>query len=358
MKKRLKPAAKNRRTKPRMTNYTPTPDELKKHASLFWPKELLDREGLASIIPGLVGTQDKFISILDIADKSPDAWKHVLTASSGLKANVFLKHLMVLADVGGEMLMRLRPEFAKIFPDKSMAFEWQGKTHRYQFKEIIGKRSLGNKALFVDGPAIAQGHELTSSMEDVTMLLLFGAAVVNAPLPQMIGEKCMIGSLIGKKAELQRFVKQRYIFVSRITGGATSNALGQIAQDHVRDLLCEFLPKWKITRNGTIAGISQNAGTTDMNFDVVAQSPSNKFFAIEVSYQVTTNSVIERKSGQAQPRAELLHKAGHKIAYVLDGAGNFERDAALRTICQFSDCTVAFTREQIKRLSEFLAGAS
>jgi hypothetical protein len=110
----------------------------------------------------------------------------------------------------------------------------------------------------------------------------------------------------------------------------------------VRDLLCEFLPNWKITRNGTIAGISQNAGTTDMNFDVVAQSPSNKFFAIEVSYQVTTNSVIERKSGQAQPRAELLHKAGHKIAYVLDGASNFERDAALRTTRHLGGCTMAF----------------
>lgn len=331
-----------RSNKTNMPNYTPTPEELKKHASLFWPKELRDREGLASIIPVLVGTQDKFISILDIADKSPGAWKQVLTASSGLKANVFLKHLMVLADVGGENLKRLRLELAGMFPDKSMAYEWQGNTHQYVFKVIIGTGNLDNKALFVDGPAIAQGHELNDRMEDVIMLLLFGAAVVNAPLPQMIGEKCMIGSLIGKKAELQKFVKQRYIFVSKITSGATSNALGQIAQDYVRDLLCEFLPEWKITRNGTITGISQNAGTTDMNFDVVAQSPSNKFFAIEVSYQVTTNSVIERKSGQAQPRAELLHKAGHKIAYVLDGAGNFERDAALRTICQFSDCALAF----------------
>jgi hypothetical protein len=67
-----------------MTNYTPTPEELQKHASRFWPKEILDKEVSASIIPVLVGTQDKFISILDIADKSPDAWKTVLYASSGL----------------------------------------------------------------------------------------------------------------------------------------------------------------------------------------------------------------------------------------------------------------------------------
>ena len=84
MKKHPKSAVKKRRKKTRMPNYTPNPDELRKHASLFWPKELLDREGLASIIPVLVGTQDKFISILDIADKSPESWRHVLTASSGL----------------------------------------------------------------------------------------------------------------------------------------------------------------------------------------------------------------------------------------------------------------------------------
>ena len=177
---------------------------------------------------------------------------------------------MVLADVGGEPLKRLHTEFARIFPNGSMTYVWQGKTYNYQLKEILGKRKLDNSSLFVDGPSLAKGHDLDGRMEDIIMLLLFGAAIVNAPLPQMIGEKCTIGTLIGKKAELQKFVKQRYIFVSRITGGATSNALGQIAQDYVRDLLCEHLPKWKITRNGTIAGISHNAGATDMNSDVIA----------------------------------------------------------------------------------------
>ena len=256
---------------------------------------------------------------------------------------------MVLADIGGEPLKRLHKEFARIFPDGSMTFIWQEKTYKYQLQEILGKRKLDNTTLFVDGPALAEGHDLDGRMEDIIMLLLFGAAIINAPLPQMIGDKCTIGTLIGKKAELQKFVKQRYIFVDRITGGATSNALGQIAQDYVRDLLCEHLPEWKIKRNGTIAGISHNAGATDMNFDIVAKSPSNKWFGIEVSYQVTTNSVIERKSVETAS-LELLHKAGHKIAYVLDGAGNFEREAALRTICKFSDCTVAFTPRADKAL--------
>jgi hypothetical protein len=195
---------------------------------------------------------------------------------------------------------------------------------------------------------------LDDRIEDVAMLLLHGASAIGTPLPPMIGEKCMIGSLAGKKEELKKFVRQRYIFVSRITGGATSNALGQLAQDFVRDTLNSLLPGWTVTRNKGIPGISHNDGKTDMDFDILAKSPSSKYFAIEVSYQVTTNSVIERKAGQAQARQKLLHESGHNIAYVIDGAGNFERAAALRTICQFSDCTVAFSLPQIKLLTEFL----
>lgn len=69
---------------------------------------------------------------------------------------------------------------------------------------------------------------------------------------------------------------------------------------------------------------------------------------------MTTNSVIERKAGQAQNRYEKLHEKGHQIAYVIDGAGNFERKRALETICQYSDCTVAFSPSELELLTQFL----
>ena len=108
---------------------------------------------------------------------------------------------------------------------------------------------------------------------------------------------------------------------------------------------------WK---NGKIPGISNNAGRTDTSFDVVVQSPAGKYTAIEVCFQFTTNSVVERKAGQAQERAGLLHHAGHNIAYVIDGAGNFERRSALQTLCAFSDCTVAVKQSEMAVLAEFL----
>lgn len=76
--------------------------------------------------------------------------------------------------------------------------------------------------------------------------------------------------------------------------------------------------------------------------------------AIEVSFQVTTNSVIERKAGQAQARYKQIEDSGYKIAYVLDGAGNFQRKTALQTICSYSHCTIAFSSSELKVLCQFI----
>ncbi|MDZ7741653.1 MAG: hypothetical protein U5Q03_07865 [Bacteroidota bacterium] len=63
---------------------------------------------------------------------------------------------------------------------------------------------------------------------------------------------------------------------------------------------------------------------------------------------------MKEKAGQAQARYELLHENGHKIAYVIDGAGNFARQSALRTISQYSDCTVSFMDSELDDSVDFL----
>lgn len=327
--------------------------ELYKYASLFWPKELIDKEAAASVLPLLLKTQDKFISLLNFADARPDAWKEALKASA-MPSNLFLKHLMVLADFGGEKLKRIRPSLNKWYPEGIMKFFWKGEEHKYVFKAILSTKSLDNLSLGVDGEGLITERDLDNQMEDVAMLILHGGASTNSSLPDEIAEKCIIGGLIGQQEELNKFVHQRYILVSRITTGATANRLGQMVQDRVKSELELALPSWEMHRNGTIPGISQNAGDTNINFDIVAVSPKFRHVAIEVCFQVTTNSTIERKAGQAEARANLLHSAGHHIAYVIDGAGNFERRAALGLICKFSDCTIAFSSEEIQVLVDFL----
>ncbi|MGD1705189.1 hypothetical protein [Dapis sp. BLCC M229] len=67
-----------------------------------------------------------------------------------------------------------------------------------------------------------------------------------------------------------------------------------------------------------------------------------------------SNSVIERKGEQAKASYEQVEAAGHKIAYVIDGAGNFQRQSALQTICLHSHCTVALSKNELSILCDFL----
>ena len=328
-------------------------DDLEAHAAKFWPTALAQREQTTSIIPKLIESQEKFIGILYVADASPAAWKGVLRVTDGMPANLFLKHLIVLSDVGGEKLQRFRTDIRNFFPTGKMTFHWKGAAKTYKFRSLDTCPTWTNCTLQADGAGLVRPANLSAAMEDVAMLLIHGGTSIDPDIPDEIPEKCIIGSLIGRKPELDSFVRQRYIHVSRITGGATANAMGQLCQSYVKERLQHTLPAWGFSRH-TIPGISHNAGRTDMSFDLVAESPAGKCCAIEVSFQVTTNSVIERKGGQAAARRQLLHAAGHAIAYVIDGAGNFQRRSALAAICVNSDCTVSFKDEELDALAAYL----
>ena len=328
--------------------------ELKSQAVNFWPLELAHKEKDASIIPRLIETQDKFISLLHVADSNPHAWKEILPKTTQLPANLFLKHLMILTDIGGEKLQRFKTELPAVFEKHVMSFTWRDKGYKYHFKTFGNKIAWSNKSLAVDGLGLANPLPLNAIMEDVITLLIHGAASTDEDLPEVIADKCIIGGLLGDKPSLDKFVRQRYIFVSRITGGATANAMGHLAQDYVKNQLQAMLHRWDLSKK-TIPGVSQTGGRTDMPFDMVAEAPNGKRCAIEVSFQFTTNSTIERKAGQAQSRQRILHRKGHYIAYVIDGAGNFERSSAISTICRYSDCTVTFHDSEIARLANFLA---
>jgi hypothetical protein len=317
-------------------NYIQTVKQLERKAVRYWPKELLEKVASISPLSLLLETQDKFISLLTLSDSGPRAWKTILNASRGMNANLFLKHLMVLTDLGGEALNKY-PPFNKYFKDGKMRFVWREKRCTYSLKAIHRKVSLTNTALRVDGRGLLKDYSLDSRMEDVIMLLLHGASSFGDTLPGDLKDQCVIGSLIGQSRDIREFIKKNYIRISRQIKGAHANALGQAAEDYVREFLKTQLPSWAIKR-GRIPGVNRGRRRIRTSFDIVAISPNNKCVAIEVSFQFTTNSTIERKAGQAEARARMLHRAGHHIAYVIDGAGNIDvRKAAIRTLRNNSD---------------------
>lgn len=326
-------------------------NDLELNALKFWPQVLAEKEKDISVVPELIQSQDSFISFLNVAVKDPFSWKPTLNASGVMSPNMFLKHLMVLSDVGGEFLKNFKKEVSSIFDDDTMNFHWNGSDFSYKFKSI-GNGPWDNVNLKVDGKGLFNACELSNNIEDVINLLMFAGSSTAPNVPQNLIDKCIIGSLIGRKEETETFVKQRYIWVSRIIGGASANSLGYLVQNYVIEYMKIKLPTWDFSQK-TIPGVTQN-NRTNISFDIVSKSPKNKYCGIEVSFQVTTNSTIERKAGQAKDRQALVHEKGHNIAYILDGAGNFMRSSALRTILEFSDFSVSFKDTELDKLIEYI----
>lgn len=327
--------------------------ELEENAILWWPEHLNQANAVISVIPKLLQTQDDFLKIISLSKKNPYQVFDLLDASE-FPANLFLKHLCVLADYGGEPIQRLGRAFSSIFQSgkskHSIEFLWNSNNYIYDFK-CLPVRALGNKKLFIDGEGLIKVKALSDLYKDMIILLMFGStSTVNYEAGLVA---CEIGTLLGKAEVLEKYVKERYINVSRITGGSTANSLGQLAQQEVVKHLTQSLDEsYQVVSNGYIAldGYKKESG---MPFDIVVEKGGKKV-GIEVSFQVTTNSTIERKSGQAIDRMNLMHSNGHKIAYVLDGAGNFQRKSAISTICANSDCTVTYSNQEFDTLSQWI----
>lgn len=329
-----------------------TIEQLAKNACLYWPAELSEIAAGISSLPVLIKTQDVFISILKSSDRTPESWKNTLVQSSTLSPNLFLKHLMVLTDIGGERLQRIAKDFSLIFPENKMTYVWNSKEYSYSFSDE--RKSWSNTALNVEKTLLLQTNELTPNMQDAIMLLLWGANVIgNDNIPKELQEKCIIGNLLGHPDEIDTFVKQRYIYVSRITSGSTANDLGHACEKYVINYLNERLPDYLSLVGHNVPAVSDN----DKNlttFDIVVESKKGIYFTIEISFQVTTNSVIERKAGLAQSRKKILNSFGHKVIYIIDGSGNFQRKNAVTTLLKFSDLCVNFSKAGLDELVSYM----
>ena len=339
-----------------------TVDELRAVGAMFWPTDLSAKEAELSIIPKLLETQDEFIAILSVKVENINDLFTIIEAAT-MPPNLFLKHLVVLADFGGEPIQRINTRFRELFPNGELTYVWQAEERAYGFAALPYMQRngakpaiLSNEKLGISGNRLLEKQALTDLHRDVIALLILGAAAVSEEIAQVLA-KCEISNYLGEPDKLEKFIKQRYIWVSRITGGAQANTLGQMAQNFVKEYLEENLqiPGILVQRESHLPNVAHADPQTGRltSFDLVV-SDGAKYVAIEVSFQVTTNSTIERKGGQARDRFLQVEAAGHKIAYVIGGAGNFQRETQLNNICSHSHCTVSFSKPELDVLCEFL----
>lgn len=108
--------------------YERTLEELEEKACKWWPKEVRDEAQKISILQTLLDTQEKFISILKLADKKKKKTIFEIMDASNFSYNLFLKHLVVLTDFGSEPLQRVNRDFSLLFPNGKLTYLIDGKS--------------------------------------------------------------------------------------------------------------------------------------------------------------------------------------------------------------------------------------
>ena len=329
--------------------------DLEKVGAKWWPKEVMDEAMRISILQYLIASQEKFISILTLADKHQPSKLFGILDASEFPYQLFLKHLILLTDVGSEPLQRFNSAFAEIFPLGKLLYSIGDRSYEYEFEALPIKGKPTNKKLQIDTiQNLKKTCHNIKLCRDLIMLLIYGAASGKSVL-----YRCNAFEYIGDEDCIKTFVRQNYLRVSRIVGGKLATDLGNVAQSYAVQYLKDHLGgNYNVESNGKIPGVQLEEGK-DATFDIVVDRKDDDgkykaYVGIEVSFQETSNSTVERKGREARARFQSTNNRRCYVAYIIDGAGNFSRPAAASDMCNNSHCNVGYTPEEFKLLTEFI----
>ena len=333
--------------------------ELEKVGCKWWPKEVRDEAMKVSILQYLIDTQEKFISLLTLADVNKPEKLFGLLDASDFEYHLFLKHLALLTDVVSEPIQRINTTFKEIFPDRELTYKLGRKEYRYTFTTLPIKGKPNNEKMQIDTMENLQAACKNKDLiKDLIMLLIYGAASTTSRTRAIL-YKCNAFEYLGKEDNIKQYVRENYIRVSRIIAGKTATDLGNVAQVYALKYLSEHLgDNYNLVNNGTIPGVKLD-DEKEATFDIVVDRKDDegrikKYVGIEVSFQETSNSVSERKGREAQASFRNTNNKRSYVAYIIDGVGNFSRPSAMNDMCNNSHCNVAYTPEEFELLIEFI----
>lgn len=244
--------------------YVRTMEQLEKYACKWWPKEIREYADQFSILQTLLDTQEDFICILKLIDRddAKSIFRFIRDAKISMKC--FLKHLMILTDVGSEPLQRMNNDFVELFPNGKMAYQVNGRNHTYTFQSLPVKGKLTNEKMRVDTKENMLNNKCnTELLTDLIMILVYGGACVSAKARAVLF-RCTISEYLGDKKKIDDHIRQNYIRVSRIIAGRTANDLGNSIQKYAADYIADKLGNdYSVKVFGTIPGVSINDGNTE-----------------------------------------------------------------------------------------------
>ena len=134
--------------------YLRTIKDLEKVGCKWWPKEVRDEALKVSILQFLLDTQEKFISLLTLSDCTKPEKLFDLLDASDFEYHLFLKHIILLTDVGSEPIQRINTSFKEIFPNKELVYKLGRKEYTYVFSSLPIKGKPDNKKIAFPIPVV------------------------------------------------------------------------------------------------------------------------------------------------------------------------------------------------------------
>lgn len=326
---------------------------LKEDAVNWWPAEIKSAVAIESPSVLLEQTLNQFCEILVGLPTEATQLRNSLKEID-MPLNLFLKHLVVLADFGGEKISRIHTKRADLFTRRpngaDLVIEINGEVFQLEVDTFANTKRVNNRVLGLDGKGLVGNSPDPRLLEDLILIVLLAGYTRTGEVDALLDLD--LYKFVNNRDLLDTFLRSRYLHVSRIVAGATANGLGQILQQQVGERLKNVLGRQFVVQTSA----TQNLGGRKFTSDVLVHRhrSSVRFVAIEVAFQETTNSVIERKATDAPARLEGLHQLKTKSCFVLDGVGVFNRESAVRKILENSDLVVNFSDRGIRELAELI----
>lgn len=173
-------------------------------------------------LPILLKTREQFLCALGLPLSRLEDYFYIWGKIT-VPANVFLKHLMILADFSGKSLKKINDHFRFFFPDEQIEYEWQDQICSYRF-QTLPVSGLNNDKLSISNKKLLQKQPLNGLFQDAIVLLLFGGFCTTTYTAEKLAQ-CKVGRYLGEPSALEKFAQQRYIEFSRITAGIKSGNL-------------------------------------------------------------------------------------------------------------------------------------
>lgn len=350
---------------PRKTRFAPWIQKeirrLQENGYWFWTTEISSTPSEAPLFKNLRDTRAAFISILiesepnnlirNLLSPSP-----LLTPSSQLTRKLAIKHAMLATDASAEILDRAKSyiAFKKIKTLHSKIDDYKIEYRIKRLGTLFTKRLTNKEILSADG----------SLLSDLFYIICFGSTTTEFA-DFLTFKRFRLAELCGRSEAIQKHFQELYLRVSRQLTQLSAQSKGDFLNDFVKTYLDACFagnPSIRWVESRRVPGIGDRRAKSlgGEQFDLVyAITPATKgkvsYVAIEVAFQETTNSTMERKARQASLLFEHFSRMGYSLCFVVDGAGFLSaRLKALRDIIQNSHFRVTLKREELSTLCQFI----